>query len=134
MNVISLVLCFFAQAAARAQEYYQFIHHAEHKENKYLFVRSEYSLVKIAFDDIHYIETLDDYIKIHVGGRKPILTKMNLKAVSEKLPADFVRVHRSFIVPLARVQSVRGKNIRLQDIEIPLGVTYEEEFFKKYKA
>ena len=124
----------FTQAANKANEYYTYIHNAGNKETRHLFVRSEYSLVKISFDDILYIETLDDYIKIHLQGRKPVLTKMNLKAVSEKLPEDFVRVHRSFIVPLKGILSVRSKNIQLENIEIPLGVTYEEEFYKKYKS
>lgn len=124
----------FEQAANKAHEYFSFLTNKESVQHPHFFVRSEYSLVKILFEDILYIETLDDYIKIHLQGRKPVLTKMNMKAVSEKLPNDFVRVHRSFIVPLRRIESVRGKNLHLHNIEIPLGITYEEEFFRKYKA
>lgn len=124
----------FAQAANKAHEYFVFLNNKGDKEHAHFFVRSEYSLVKILFDEILHIETLDDYIRIHLQGKKPVLTKMNLKTVSEKLPVDFVRVHRSFIIPLKRIDSVRGKNIHLGELEIPLGVTYEEEFFKKYKA
>jgi DNA-binding LytR/AlgR family response regulator len=85
-------------------------------------------------EDILYIETLDDYIKIHLDGRKPILTKMNLKAVTEKLPSDFVRVHRSYVVPLKRIVSVRGKTIRLEAVDIPIGIKFEEDFFKSFKG
>lgn len=123
----------FEQAAAKALEYYNYRHQSDQKEPQYLFVRSEYSLVKIALQDIDYIETLDDYIKIHISGRKSVLTKMNLKAVAEKLSKDFVRVHRSYIVPLSKIRSVRGKTIQLADIELPIGVKHEGEFFARYK-
>lgn len=123
----------FLQAANKAQEYFNYQHNTENKELQHLFVRAEYSLVKIPFTDILYIETLDDYIKIHLTGRKPILTKMNLKMVSEKLSNEFVRVHRSYIVPLNRILSVRSKTIQLENIEIPIGTKFEEEFFSRYK-
>jgi DNA-binding LytR/AlgR family response regulator len=122
----------FQQAAARAQEYYNYQHQAQPSEALSLFVRSEYSLVKIPLADILYIETLDDYLKIHVAGRKPVLTKMNLKAISEKLSPDFVRVHRSYIVPMSRISSVRGKVIHMDSVEIPIGVKFEDDFFTRY--
>lgn len=123
----------FLQAANKANEYFNYLNSTDNKEVQYLFVRSEYSLVKINLSDILYIETLDDYLKIHVTDRKPILTKMNLKNVMSKLHSkDFVRVHRSYVVPLNRIQSVRGKTIHLENIEIPIGVKFEEEFFQKY--
>lgn len=123
----------FQQAVSRAQEFYAY-HNKTEKESQNLFVRSEYSLVKIPLTDILYIETLDDYIKIHLKDRKPVLTKMNLKAVSERLSNDFVRVHRSYIVPMSRILSVRGKTIQLDHTEIPIGVKFEEEFFQRYKS
>jgi DNA-binding LytR/AlgR family response regulator len=123
----------FLQAANKANEYFNYLNASDNKEMQHLFVRSEYSLVKIALADILYIETLDDYIKIHVRDRKPVLTKMNLKNVMSKLHSkDFVRVHRSYVVPLHCILSVRGKTIQLNNIEIPIGIKFEEEFFKKY--
>jgi DNA-binding LytR/AlgR family response regulator len=122
----------FLQAANKAQEYYNYLYRSNSSEHNFLFVRSEYSLVKISLSDIVFIETLDDYIKIHVKDKKPILTKMNLKNVLSKLSEDFIRVHRSYIVPLSKISSVRGKNIHLNDKEIPIGIKYEEDFFRKY--
>ena len=123
----------FQQAAQKAQDYHNYMHASDQKEHRYLFVRSEYSLVKIAFTEIEYIETLDDYLKIHVEGRKPILTKMNLKNVMSRLDArEFIRVHRSYIIPLGRIVSVRNKTIRLSNIEVPIGVKFEEDFFSLY--
>ena len=123
----------FEQAADKVNEYFNYIHQSDKKEHQYLYVRSEYSLVKIPFAEITYIETLDDYLKIHLQDKKTVLTKMNLKNVMSKLnPNEFVRVHRSYIIPLSRVQSVRGKTISLGSLEIPIGTKYEEDFFKAY--
>jgi DNA-binding LytR/AlgR family response regulator len=61
-----------------------------------------------------------------------VLTKMNLKNVQSKLTEDFIRVHRSYIVPISKISSVRGKTIHLDHTEIPIGIKFESEFFKKY--
>jgi DNA-binding LytR/AlgR family response regulator len=125
----------FLQAANKSLEYFNYLHQSEHKEQHYLFVRSEYSLVKIAFADILFIETLDDYLKIHLQDKKTVLTKMNLKTIMGKLnPAEFVRPHRSYIVPLNRIRSVRGKVISLLNMDIPIGIKYEDDFFKAYTS
>ncbi len=122
----------FEQAVNKANDFFNYSH-STNQEQQYLFVRAEYSLVKILFSDIEYIETLDDYIKIHLSGRKPVITKMNLKNVMAKRnPNEFVRVHRSYIVPLSKITAVRGKHIRLRDAEIPIGLKFEEDFFKRY--
>lgn len=123
----------FLQAANKAQDYFTYLHQSENKAHKYLYVRSEYSLVKIAFSEILYIETLDDYLKIHLQDKKPVLTKMNLKNIMAKLNAqDFVRPHRSYIIPLDQIESVRGKTVHLPSIDIPIGIKYEEDFLKAY--
>jgi DNA-binding LytR/AlgR family response regulator len=93
----------------------------------FFFVKSEHHSVKINFQDIHYIEGLDDYIKIYLHESKPILSQMSMKSVMEKLPKDqFMRVHRSFIVPLAHILSIRNRRIYLDQREIPVGDTYYE--------
>ena len=123
----------FIQSVNKVHEFYNFRRQNTNSEEKYLQVRSEYSLIKIAFTEILYIETLDDYIKIHLLGKKPILTLMSMKTVMEKLPDhDFIRVHRSYIVPINRIESVRGKTINLGITEIPIGKSHEEAFFKAY--
>ena len=125
----------FIQAVDKAHEYYHYIHSSANKSTQYLFVRSEYSLVKIPFSDIEYIETLDDYIKIHLSAKKPVLTKMNLKNVMEKLnPKEFIRVHRSYIIPFCKIHSVRGKSIKIGDVEIPIGIKFEGDFFKNFET
>ncbi len=125
----------FLQSVEKANDYFEYLHQSAIKNFQHLYVRSEYSLIKIPFEEILYIETLDDYLKIHCTGKKPILTLMTMKRVMEKLPAkEFVRVHRSYIVPLRRIESVRGKSIELGITQIPIGTNYEEAFFKAYTS
>jgi DNA-binding LytR/AlgR family response regulator len=124
----------FTIAVNKANDFYQFLHSTSAK-SAHLFVRSEYNLLKIAFTDILYVEGLADYLKIHIKDSKQIITRMTMKVIQEKLPAsDFIRVHRSFIVPLQRIESVRNKIISLpNEIKIPIGSSYFEAFEKVFK-
>lgn len=123
----------FQQAVAKAVEYYNFKNQQQSEEQKYIFIRADYSLLKIAIADIIYIEGLDDYLKIHLENKTPVVARMTMKAMTEKLPAkDFIRVHRSYIVPLSRINSVRNKTIYIGEEEIPLGSSYEENFVKVF--
>ena len=98
-----------------------------------LYVRSEYNLVKIAYADIIYIEGLEDYVKIHLLGNKTVLTRLNIKGILEKLPSTlFIRVHRSFIVPISLIKSLRNKKLRIGEIEIPIGPLYEKNVMKLF--
>jgi DNA-binding LytR/AlgR family response regulator len=104
-------------------------------EKPYLSVRANYSLLRIYNENILYIEGMDDYLKIHVKDQRPIVVRMTMKSVEEKLPSkEFVRVHRSFIVPLSRIDKIRNKIIHLQGVEIPIGNKYEEIIGKKYEG
>lgn len=124
----------FEQAVKKAKDTFSVSQNSPQSENRYLMVRSEYSLVKIPYAEILYIETLDDYIKIHQEGRKMVLTIMSLRKAMEKLPAgEFVRVHRSFVVPMKRITGVRGKIIFLGETEIPIGKNYEKDFFEAWE-
>ncbi len=123
----------FEQASQKAKEYFEFLHQRTTQMNNALYVRAEYSLVKIPFVDILYLETMDDYIKIHQLGKPPLLTLMSMKKVLEKLPPeDFVRIHRSYIIPLNKIESVRAKSVFLGVTELPIGTSYEKEFFQAY--
>jgi len=94
----------------------------------YLFVRADYKLVKVALQDILYIEGLKDYVKIYCGD-KPILTQMSMKAIEEKLPAhDFIRVHRSFIVSFDKIDFIHKSFISIKGKEIPLSDHYKDSF------
>ena len=97
-------------------------------ENEYLFVRSEYRMLKIDISTIEYIEGLEDYIKIHLINSKPVLTLMTLKAIIEKLPAHkFKRIHRSYIIAASQLVSVLNKKVTLASPkELPVSDSYIE--------
>jgi DNA-binding LytR/AlgR family response regulator len=123
----------FMQAVNKANEYYNFQNKTDNATPAALFVRADYSLVKINLSDIHFVEGLDDYLKIHLSSAKKVVTRMTMKSILEKLPAnEFIRVHRSFIVPLKKIESVRNKIITIGGEEIPIGLSYEQQFFEKF--
>jgi DNA-binding LytR/AlgR family response regulator len=123
----------FKQAADKANDYFKYIRNKDQEQLNHVFLRSNYSLVKIPLADILYVEGISDYIKVFSRNQKMVMSRMSMKAMNEKLPNnDFIRVHRSFIIPFRNITSVRNKTIFLSDIEIPIGNTYAEEFFKQY--
>lgn len=125
----------FTQAIFKAQEYLDYINKKDQNEEKHIFVRADFSLVKIPLADILYIEGLADYLKIYIKDRKTIVVRMPMKDMMEKLnSADFIRVHRSFILPFSKIEAVRGNTIFIGDKEFPIGRTYVDEFFSRYSS
>jgi len=97
-------------------------------EPEFFFVNVEYSLVKVEFADIQWIEGLKDYIRIYLkSSSKPIITRMSMKAIEEELPlSKFIRVHKSFIVSVSAITSVRKNSIFIGAEEIPVGENYKD--------
>lgn len=125
----------FQLACNKALDYYNYLKASPANEKKCLYVRSEYALVKVLFSEISYLETMDDYIKIHRKDKDTVLTLMSMKKVLEKLPPDeFVRVHRSYIVPVNRIDAIRARTIIIESAKIPIGKSYESDFNKRIKA
>lgn len=126
----------FLQAVNKANDNFGSTSSTEKNMEQYLFVRADYSLIKIAINEIVLIEGLDDYLKIHLHNNpKPIVTRMTMKNIMEKLSSkEFIRVHRSFIIPFSKIENVRKKIITISGKEIPIGSSYESDFnaiFKK---
>ncbi|MDP4189252.1 MAG: LytTR family DNA-binding domain-containing protein [Bacteroidota bacterium] len=98
--------------------------------NEFLFLKSDYKIRRINFNDILYIEGLKDYIKVFlINEHHPILSLSSLKVMEEKLPADkFMRVHRSFIVNLDRITTIERMRIVFGDVYIPVSDQYKEKF------
>jgi len=120
----------FVKSVYKAKEYHEFTLNQEMRLTS-IFVKSDYQLVKVNLKDVLFIEGLDDYIKIHLAENKNILTLMSLKAITEKLPSsEFVRIHRSYIVPLNRIEKVSSKKVEIAGKEIPVGISYADEFFR----
>jgi len=98
-------------------------------DSQFLFIRADYSLIKIPVTEILFIEGLDDYLKIHIRNQKTVVARMTMKSILEKLPADaFFRVHRSFIVSLSKIDRVKSKIVYIGNEEIPISATYEAAF------
>jgi len=117
----------FEKAVKKAQEFYTYRKRTHQSEiPDALFVYVEYRLVKINLADIEYIESLEDYIRIHTTTGKPLMTLMTLKKVLEKLPDDqFRRIHRSYIVAFTKVKSIQGRKLRMQSgKELPVSDSY----------
>ena len=94
----------------------------------HVFVPVEYSQVKINLNDIRYIEGLKDYIRIHLASTaKPVITRMSLKSIEEKLPVQkFVRIHKSYIVAVAYITTIRKSSVNLQALELPVSEMYKQ--------
>ena len=117
----------FLKACYKANEYLEFLSSQELQLNS-IFVKVNYEIMKINLKDIELIEALDDYIKIFIKPN-PVLTLMTLKSIQEKLPArDFVRVHRSFIVPLSRIEKFSKTKLWIAGKEIPIGSSYSNVY------
>lgn len=116
----------FQKAVNKAADLIAYRQNKEINEG-FLFVKHNYQWNKIFFKDIDLIEALDDYIKIYLHP-KPILVHMSMKAVSEKLPpTKFARVHRSYIVPVEKVDGWNKNSIRIADKTIPVSYTYQKQ-------
>jgi two-component system LytT family response regulator len=128
----------FLKACHKAQDYQalknkpQAAQTASSETADYFFVNADYSLVKIEYDDVLYVEGLKDYVKIFLkSSAKPILTRLNLKGIEAKLPtSQFMRVHKSFIVALKKIQSIRKHRIKIDTHEIPVSETLANDLYK----
>ena len=124
----------FSRAVQKAMEYHQYRSKAPSEPGNALFVYSEYRMIKIDWSEIEYIESMEDYIRIHLTNQKPVMTLMTLKAVLEKLPSDrFRRIHRSFVVAVPKVRSVLNKKVKLASgVELPVSESHAS-FIKEWK-
>ncbi|MGN6180070.1 MAG: LytR/AlgR family response regulator transcription factor [Mucilaginibacter sp.] len=98
------------------------------QQQESLYVYSEYRMIKIDVQKIIYIESMEDYIKIYLTDQpKPVLTLMPLKKALEKLPQNnFMRIHRSYVVALSHIKSIHNKKVQLENVELPVGSSYND--------
>lgn len=133
----------FLRAANKARQYFELVQRSEPQPvslpvqtpvevaDDYLFLKVEYQLVRVAYQDILYIEGLKDYVKVYRQSDpgKPLLSLTSLKSLEEKLPArQFMRVHRSFIVALDRIDAVSRNTVQIGQVTIPVSDQYKDTF------
>ena len=113
----------FLKSAYKAKEYLEFLS-SKDLELSSIFIKVNYEMTKINLKDIDLIEALDDYIKIHIKPQ-PVLTLMTLKSIQEKLPAkQFIRVHRSYIIPVQKIEKLTRQKLTVAGKEVPVGSSY----------
>ncbi len=123
----------FSKAVDKAMEYYKYKNAAPTDDSTdSLYVYSEYRMVKIDLKDIEYIESMEDYVKIHQHNQPTILTLMPLKKILEKLPADqFQRIHRSYAVAVNKVKAIQNRKAHVGDVQLPISDSYTD-FIKNW--
>lgn len=95
-----------------------------------IFIKTDYKVVKIAISDIRYIEGMSEYLKIHLEGQpKPIVTLLSMKKMEEYPPPSFMRIHRSYIINLNKIQEVNKNRVIMDaDTYLPIGDLYKDAF------
>jgi len=95
-----------------------------------LFLKTDYRIVKVTVSDIRYVEAMSEYLKVHLRtADKPVITLLSMKKMEDRLPGNFMRIHRSYIVNLDDIQEVNKNRVILDaDTYLPIGDVYRETF------
>ena len=102
--------------------------------DNFLFIKVDYSMVKVCYNEIKFIEGLKDYIKIFVN-EKSFITKSTIKNLETKLPdCLFVRVHKSYIVSMNKIDKIENNQIIIGQKRIPIGTQFKDSFYKKIES
>src|SRR4026208_1519428 len=127
----------FFKAALKAKEYYEVRQKndtdktATAEAHDHFFIKADNKLIKIAFNDILFIEALQNYVVVHTNERK-IITYLTFKSVEEYLPSSqFIKVHKSFIVSALKIDSIEGNDIRIGQHHIPISRNLKDEVMDK---
>jgi len=127
----------FMKACNKAKDLYELKQSAEQSNlprQDYMFVNVGYSLMKINFNEITYIEGLKDYIQIHIStSPKAAVVRMSMKNIEEELPVYFERIHKSFIVNMNKITAIRKNALFVDEKELPVSESYKEVIEKLIK-
>ncbi len=127
MESVNKALNWFQSQSTETKTNFNVISKTESDE--FFYVKSDYKMVQVKFDDVLYIEGLKDYLKIYLDGdQRPILTLLSMKTMEDKLPHPrFMRVHRSYIVQMSKVNNVSKTLISIGKTQIPVSDGYRDE-------
>jgi len=108
----------------------------ERKEADFIFVKTDYRVVKVELSDIRYVEGMSEYLKLHLSTQpKPVITLLAMKSLEEKLPKNFMRIHRSYIVNLDKIVEVNKNRVIIDNNTfLPIGDSYKEQFNRYIEA
>ncbi|MEP7233229.1 MAG: LytTR family DNA-binding domain-containing protein [Ginsengibacter sp.] len=100
----------------------------------FVYFRAERKMIKVKYADVVYVESMKDYIKIVRVNEKPLLVKQSISSIEEILPANlFLRVHRSFIVAIDKINAFTNHDVEIGGKEIPIGRLYAHQMNKMAK-
>jgi len=117
----------FLSAANRAKDFFQV--KTEQNENAdFIFVKADYKLHKIYFNEIMYVENIKDYVRLHLENGNKLMSLMSLKSLEKELPANFMKVHRSFIVNLDAITTIERNRILFGKNYVPISDKYKDTF------
>lgn len=118
----------FLRAATKAKNHFE--QWSENNSQGCMFVKSDYKMVRIDFDSILYLESFKDYVKIHLtSGQPPVVTLSTLKLIEDKLPpSKFLRIHRSFVVAIPKIDSLSRNTVQIGTVSLPVGDLYKDTF------
>ena len=118
----------FQRAANRLSERLEL--RSERLEDDTIFLKTEYRIVKVSISDIRYIEAMSEYLKVYLESEpKPIITLLSMKKMEEHLPSYFMRIHRSYIINLTKIQEVNKNRVIMDsDTYLPIGDMYKDSF------
>ena len=98
----------------------------------FLYFRADRKMVKVFLEDILYVESLKDYVKIHRRNQSPLIVKQTISNVEEMLPSHaFARIHRSYLVSLKQITAYTSKDVEIGQVELPIGRVFSQQFNKK---
>ena len=121
----------FMKAANKAYDHFKINTASAGAEPDHLFVKADNKLEKIRFDEILFIEALENYIGIYTAGKK-IITHSTMKALQEKLPAQrFIQPHKSYIVAIDKINSIEGNVLHIQQYQVPISKYLKEEILER---
>lgn len=100
------------------------------RTNSQLFLKTDYRIVKVNIPDIRYVEGMSEYLKVWIEGEaKPIITLLSMRKIEERLPDCFMRIHRSYIINLNKIQEVNKNRVIMDaDTYLPIGDLYKDAF------
>lgn len=102
----------------------------EKQKEDYLFVRADRKINKILRADIEYLESLGDYVKINTSTSAPILTKEKISTLSASLPDTFLRIHRSYVVNVHKIESYTKEQVQIKTVQLPISRTYKKNVWQ----
>ena len=119
----------FLRATEKAQDWYNILQKREaYNDDRIMFIKSEYKLLRVCLDDILYVEGLKDYVRICLKNGEKIMSLMSMKKLEDYLPhPEFLRTHRSYIVHMPEVRSIDRFRIVFGEVFIPISDNYKEE-------